>query len=112
MAHSLRQGDLIWINFDPSLGHEQKGKRPALIVSKADFNKYTGFVWALPITSKIKQRADEILLPDTSAIHGAVLLSQIKTLDLRFRGFEYIGNVGDDFMDNEVLGRIGAVLGL
>lgn len=108
----LKQGDLIWVNFDPSLGHEQQDRRPALIVSQIWFNTQTRLVWVLPITSKIKNRKDEIVLPNTCSIEGVVLLSQIKTLDLSSREYEYIENVSEDFMDNEILGRIGAVLGL
>lgn len=108
----LKQGDLIWVNFDPALGHEQKGKRPALVVSEQLFNQASGFVWVVPITSRRKGRKDEISLPKGLAIEGAILFSQIKSLDLSARQHEYIASVGDDFMDQEVIGRLGAVLGI
>jgi len=108
----LKKGDLIWVNFNPSLGHEQKGKRPALVVSEMLFNQASGFVWVIPITSQCKGRNDEVYLPKDLPIEGVILFSQIKTLDLSALHYEYICSIGDDFMDQEITGRLGAVLGI
>ncbi len=108
----LTQGDIIWVNFNPSVGHEQKGQRPALVITIKAFNQATGFVWAIPITSKVKRRKDELSLPSHCKTHGVLLLSQVKALDVSVRPYELIENVGEAFLNDEVLGRIACVLGL
>lgn len=104
------QGDLIWVDFSPSIGHEQAMRRPALVVSCDEFNRNMGgLVVAVPITSKKKKRTDEVELPAGLQVSGVLLLSQIKTLDLAARPHAYADHAPDDFMDNEVLGRITAI---
>jgi mRNA interferase MazF len=50
------RGDLIWLDFDPQSGHEQKGKRPALVLSPKDYNKKVGLGLFCPMTSHVKQK--------------------------------------------------------
>ena len=98
------------MDFSPSLGHEQAMRRPALIVSCDAFNQSMGgLVVAVPITSKKKSRPDEVALPPGLQVSGVLLLAQIKTLDLNARNYAYIDHAPDDFMDDEVLGRVVAV---
>lgn len=110
MNVDVKKGDLLKIGFGPAEGHEQDGYRPALVVSGTLFNAATGFVWALPITSRVKGRPDEIALPAGLPVSGVILFSQIKTLDLTSRPYTKIGAVPDEFMDMEVSGRLIAVL--
>ncbi len=91
----FEQGDIIMIDFNPSLGHEQKGHRPALIVSKKELQKKTGLVWVLPITSKIKKRPDEVELSSFCKTKGVLLFSQIKSMDLNIRNHYFVENVGE-----------------
>lgn len=110
MVCELDKGALLKIQFGPAEGHEQDGYRPVLVVSGKLFNKKTGFIWALPITSRVKGRADEIALPEGLPVSGVILMSQIKTLDITSRTFTQIGCVPDEFMDEVVTGRLIAVL--
>lgn len=102
----LKQGDLIMVNFNPAKGHEQAGYRPALIVSNNDFNKLcNGICKIVPITSKNKDFPLNMDLPDNLEIHGQVLLSQERTIDLKFRPYKKVGKVPSNFI-KEVVERI------
>ncbi len=106
----LTQGSIIWLDFSPTAGHEQKGHRPALVVSAKSFNtSMGGIVWVVPVTSKTKERPEEVALPDGLPVSGVLLLSQIRALDVKARGFKIAGQVSEDFMTDEVLGRLIAV---
>ena len=108
---NVQKGELIWVDFDPTRGHEQQKRRPAIVVSASEFNeRMGGIVWVLPITSKEKGRPDEITLPAGLPVRGVLLLSQLRALDIATRGFERIGMVPDEFMDDEVSGRLIAIL--
>ncbi|MGH7158127.1 MAG: endoribonuclease MazF [Candidatus Saccharimonadales bacterium] len=78
------RGDIVWVNFDPTVGHEQAGKRPALILTGKYYNGKTGLMITCPITSKVKDFPFEVRLT-TPKINGVVLASQVKTLDWRAR---------------------------
>ena len=99
-SKNLKQGDLIWINFNPSRGHEQKGKRPAIIISAEDFNTRSTVVYVCPISNTAKQYPYHVKLPKVAEISGSVLCQHMKSMDLSERGFEYIGSVSEDFMNN------------
>jgi mRNA interferase MazF len=79
------RGDLVWLNFTPQSGHEQRGCRPALVLSPKNYNKLVGLALFCPITSKIKGYPFEVLLPANQEISGAILVDQIKSLDWRVR---------------------------
>ena len=98
-SKNLKQGDLIWINFNPSRGHEQQGRRPAIITSTEDFNARSAVVYACPISNTAKQYPYHIKLPENIGVSGSVLCQHMKSMDLNERGFEYIGQVPDDFKD-------------
>lgn len=87
-AYVPERGDIIWISFDPSLGHEQTGKRPALVLSPKAYNQRSSLLVACPITSKIKGYPFEVVI-DAGSIHGAILSDQIKSLDWRTRQISY-----------------------
>ena len=101
------KGDYIWVSFDPSEGHEQKGRRPAIVVSSNHLNK-AGLVWALPITNTTDGKC-RIVLPEGEAVKGAVLFTQIKTLDLESRSFTIAGAASDEVLE-EVIGKADAIL--
>ncbi len=83
------RGDIVWLDFDPQSGHEQKGKRPALILSPQKYNEKTSLCICLPITSKIKNYPFEVLLPDKLPVKGVVLSDQIKSLDFDARNIKF-----------------------
>ena len=108
------RGDLVWLQFDArggsrkgdvSAGHEQSGRRPALVISPKTYNKKAGLGLFCPVTSRIKGYPYEVVLPETLPIAGAILSDQIKSLDWRARTAERIGRAPDDVVD-ECLSKI------
>jgi mRNA interferase MazF len=91
-------GDLVWLNFDPQAGHEQAGRRPALVLSSGRFNNKAGLAFVCPITSKVKGYASEVLLPQGLTIQGAVLCSHLRSVDWKVRNPELIGKAPDDLL--------------
>ncbi len=85
MVTPPERGDVAWFRFDPSRGHEQKGTRPALILSPAAYNAKPGLCLAVPITSHSKGYPFEVPLPPGLAISGVALADQVKCLDWRER---------------------------
>jgi mRNA interferase MazF len=75
--------------FDPKVGHEQAGRRPALVLSQRTFTEITGLAVVCPITSRIRGMAYEVLLEDTQT-QGAVMPIQVKSLDIAARKIVYI----------------------
>ena len=94
------RGDIVWINFTPQAGHEQRGKRPALILSPKIYNEKTSLCICLPITSKIKGYPFEVKLPEGLAIEGVVLSDQIKNLDFSAREISFVCKVDSHVVEN------------
>ncbi|MDK2986680.1 MAG: mRNA interferase MazF [Clostridia bacterium] len=84
------RGDIVWLQFNPQAGHEQAGRRPALVISPALYNGKVGLALLCPITSKEKGYPFEVKLPDNLEITGVVLADQVKSLDWRIRYAEII----------------------
>jgi mRNA interferase MazF len=82
------RGEVIWISLNPQAGHEQAGRRPALVVSPAGYNAKSGLALLCPITTQVKGYPFEVLLPDGLPVSGAVLSDQLKSLDWRARQAE------------------------
>lgn len=104
------QGDYGYISLDPTKGHEQAGRRPVIVVSCSAFNAASGLAWVVPVTTKAKGRPKEIIFPEGHEISGVILLEHLRCIDPLARYFEQIGNVGQDFMDEEILGRLCAII--
>ncbi len=98
------RGDIVWLNFDPQSEHEQKGKRPALVISYKIYNEKTGLALFCPITSKIKGYPFEVIIED-KLITGVVLADQIKNLDWNIREAKYITKISEEKL-KEVLKKI------
>ncbi|MFH0802262.1 MAG: endoribonuclease MazF [bacterium] len=89
------RGDVIWLNFKPQAGHEQAGRRPALIISPLPYNRKVGLVLCCPITSQAKGYPFEVTIPDSYEVSGVVLSDQVKCLDWRARDAELICRLPD-----------------
>ena len=83
-------GDIVWLNFNPVSGHEQKGKRPALVITPLAYNRASGLCFVLPVTSKEKGYPFEVSLPEGTKITGVVLVDQGRTVDWKARKAEKI----------------------
>ena len=94
------RGDLVWINFDPQAGREQSGRRPAVVLSPASYNRKIGLAILCPITSKIKGYPFEAALPAGLPIVGVVLSDQFKSLDWSARRATYIDKLPADVIDD------------
>ena len=79
------RGDVVWLAFDPQAGHEQAGRRPALVISPRAYNAKVGLALFCPVTSQIKGYPFEVVLPPGGKASGAILSDQIKSLDWRAR---------------------------
>jgi len=82
------RGDAVWITFNPQAGHEQAGRRPALVLSPASYNGKVGLAILCPITSQVKGYPFEVTIPSGLKVGGVVLSDQVKNLDWRFRRAE------------------------
>lgn len=109
MSYIPQRGDAIWLQFNPQAGHEQAGRRPALVLSPASYNGRVGLALLCPITSQVKGYPFEVCVPSGLAIAGAVLADQVKSLDWRIRRAEYICTLPDD-VTQTVLARLGTLL--
>ena len=87
----LKQGDIVLVSFDPTIGHEQAGYRPALVVSNSDFNNASNLVLVCPITNTNRRKPMDILLEGTKTT-GYVLCENIRAVDLRNRGYKITGD--------------------
>lgn len=103
------RGDIIWLNFTPQSGHEQAGKRPALVISPSSYNRKVGLALFFPITSKIKGYPFETILPSDLEIKGVVLSDQIKSLDWRARKIEFICKVSENTI-KEVVKKLNVLI--
>jgi mRNA interferase MazF len=104
-------GDLVWFDFDPQAGHEQAGRRPALVLSSRRFNQRATLALVCPITSKIKGYASEVPLPPGLPVHGVVLCSHLRSLDWQARNPALIGKAPDDVL-LEVREIVGSIAGI
>lgn len=93
------RGDIIWLNFNPQKGHEQKGKRPAITISPRSYNKKTGLALFCPITSQQKGYPFEVYIKGCSKIAGVALVDQVKSLDWQARNAVYICKVNRTVID-------------
>jgi mRNA interferase MazF len=109
MAHVPARGDLVWLEFDPRTGHEQAGRRPALVVSSTAYNRKVGLALFCPITSQEKGYPFEVALPAGLAVQGVVLSDQVKSLDWRARRAALIARVPAVVLD-QVIARISALI--
>lgn len=103
------RGDLVWLQFNPQAGHEQAGKRPALVVSPRSYNRRVGLALFCPITSQVKGYPFEVVLPQGLGVEGAVLSDQLKSLDWRARKAKRIARLPSEVMD-EAVGKILALV--
>lgn len=102
-----RQGDLVTLDFDPQSGHEQRGRRPALVISKDAFNKATGMAMCCPITNTDRKVPFHVTVTERSSLTGFVMCEQVKSLDFRARNMRLIERAPQELLE-DVLAIIDA----
>ncbi|KGE73908.1 endoribonuclease MazF [Spirochaeta lutea] len=102
------RGDIVWLDFNPQLGHEQRGRRPALVLSHEKYNEKIGLGIFCPITSKTKGYPFEVKIFGKK-INGCILSDQIKSLDWKTRNIEYVEKSKEEIVD-EVLEKIKVII--
>ena len=102
------RGDIIWIDFSPQLGNEQRGRRPALVVSYRSYNEKVGLGIFCPITSKTKKYPFEVVV-DLPKIKGSILCDQLKNLDWKARNTEFIERLEETKL-KDVIDRIEVLI--
>ncbi len=105
------RGDIVWLQFSRQTGHEQAGRRPALVVSPREYNKRVGLALFCPITSVVKGYPFEVELPGDLDLEGAVLSDQIKSLDWRSRKARLICAVQKNVLE-DVLAKISVLVSI
>ena len=102
-------GDVVWITLNPQAGHEQAGRRPAVVLSPQNYNGKIGLAILCPITKIIKGYPFEVLIPEGLPVMGAILSDQVKSLDWRARDAELICSLPTETI-SEVLQKLVTLL--
>ena len=110
MDYVPARGDVVWLTFDPQAGHEQAGRRPAVVLSPRGYNARVGLALLCPVTSKEKGYPFEVRLPESLTVTGVILADQVKSLDWRERRAELLGRLPPEIMA-EVSQKLWVLLG-
>jgi len=104
-----QKGDFISVSFDPQSGHEQRGRRPALVVSNTLFNSHTGRAIVCPLTNTDRGFPFHVAVGNDPNVKGFIMVEQVKSIDFRTRKAKRIGKASDQVLD-EVLSILDACL--
>lgn len=104
-----KKGDYITVNFDPQSGHEQKGRRPALVVSNTLFNQRTGLAMVCPLTTMDRRYPFHVAIANDPHTTGCVMVEQVKSIDYESRKTKFIGRASNEVLD-EVLSILDACI--
>ena len=104
-----QRGDVVWITLNPQAGHEQSGRRPAVVLSPGTYYEKVELAILCPVTNQIKGYPFEVLMPDGLPVSGVILADQIKSLDWRVRNAEWICTLPPRIVV-EVLQKLGTLL--
>ena len=103
------RGDVVWITLNPQAGHEQAGRRPAVVLSPGAYNGKVGLALLCPVANQVKGYPFEVLVPAGLAVSGAILADQVKSLDWRAREAELACRLPVE-TTQEVLQKAGVLL--
>lgn len=94
------KGDFITLSFDPQSGHEQKGRRPAIVVSNYIFNKATGLAIVCPITNTNRKIPFHLAVPMESSLTGFIMVEQVKSIDFNSRNAKFVEKAPQELIDD------------
>ena len=104
-------GDFITVDFDPQAGREEAGRRPAIVVSEAMYNRAARLAIVCPITNQVKGYPFEVAIPPGGPITGVVLADHVKSIDLRARRARLVAHAPRAVLD-ATRQLIATILGL
>ncbi len=104
-----KRGDWIWLQFNPQSGHEQMGRRPALVLSHEGFNQRMGFAFVCPISNTQRRNPFYVPIPEGDVVTGVIMADQLRSLDYKARKAEYIGECPEIVL-MDVLRRIKPII--
>ena len=109
MPYVPERGDIVWITLNPQAGHEQAGRRPAVVVSPRSYNGKVGLGLFCPVTSHAKGYPFEVSLPADLPVSGVVLADQVKSLDWRLRQAQFSVRLPAN-ISAEIVGKLAVLL--
>ena len=107
----MKQGDIIYIDFDPALGREQTGRRPAVVISQTLYNDKRNLLWVCPISSTVKPLRFLIELDNRTKTQGAIIAAQVRTIDILVRKCHFVESLPKDLLEN-VLDAVSVIITL
>ena len=107
----MRQGDIIFLDFDPTKGREQAGYRPAVVISQTAFNQKRNLVFICPITSSTRPLRFRVLLDDRTRTQGDVICEQVRVIDLLARKCKAVEQLPKD-LPKQVLNAVSVIVAL
>ena len=102
MLYNPKQGDIIILDFDPQTGHEQKGRRPGLLISNEQFHRRTNMAMVCPITNTVSGFPTHIALDSRTNTAGEIMCEQVKCLDIAARNALYKESAPEDIVDEAI----------
>lgn len=111
LADAPNAGDILWVDFGPPTGHEQAGRRPALVVSPRSYNDRSSLILICPITRNVTSWAFKVEIKDRTQIRGAVLVDQVRSIDRQARFARFAERVSRETLD-QVNGMFAAMFGI
>ena len=103
-------GDFVWLTFDPQAGHEQAGRRPALVLSPGVYNAKSGLALVCPVTNQAKGYPFEVPVPSGRGATGVILADQLRSVDWKARRAEKLAHCPIETLE-EVRARLAPLLG-
>lgn len=104
-----KQGDICYVNFAPTVGHEQSGIRPAVVISKYNYNKYTGLIVICPISTNTKEFFTHYKLLNTKKINGSVLCEHVRSVDFKARNLSFVEKISRDELE-EIIDIVNGII--
>jgi len=104
-----QRGDVVWINMHPHTGHEQAGRRPAVVLSPRSYNEKVGLALFCPVTNQVKGYPFEVIIPSGLEVTGVILSDQVKSLDWKIRNTEYYDKAPETVVV-EILKKLSTLL--
>ncbi|MCL4765085.1 MAG: type II toxin-antitoxin system PemK/MazF family toxin [Hyphomicrobiaceae bacterium] len=111
VPESLEAGDVVWVEFDPAIGHEQAGRRPALVVSSSEYNQRSNYIIVCPISRNAQPWPFKVLIPENAGTSGAILVDQVKSIDREQRVVRRADRVPERVL-SEVRSKLAALMGI